>query len=213
MTTASESESRRIVENAGIPVSRWKIASNPDEALNAAKEIGFPAALKLNGSSIAHKTEHGFVKLNLKTESDILNAAKELLENEINDTNLIVTEMLSGSREVIAGVVRDPQFGPCVMFGFGGILAEAIADVEFRLAPITSYDAKDLISSLKTNGLLKEFRGEKALDVDATIDLLIKLGELAEDEQILSIDLNPLIIVDGSPIAADALVELKDGTS
>ena len=212
MTTASESESRRIVENAGIPVSRWKIASNPDEALNAAKEIGFPAALKLNGSSIAHKTEHGFVKLNLKTESDILNAAKELLENEINDTNLIVTEMLSGSREVIAGVVRDPQFGPCVMFGFGGILAEAIADVEFRLAPITSYDAKDLISSLKTNGLLKEFRGEKALDVDATIDLLIKLGELAEDEQILSIDLNPLIIVDGSPIAADALVELKDGT-
>ena len=138
MTTASESESRRIVENAGIPVSRWKIASNPDEALNAAKEIGFPGALKLNGSSIAHKTEHGFVKLNLKTESDILNAAKELLENEINDTNLIVTEMLSGSREVIAGVVRDPQFGPCVMFGFGGILAEAIADVEFRLAPITS---------------------------------------------------------------------------
>ena len=213
MTTASESESRRIVENAGIPVSRWKIASNPDEALNAAKEIGFPSALKLNGSSIAHKTEHGFVKLNLKTESDILNAAKELLENEINDTNLIVTEMLSGSREVIAGVVRDPQFGPCVMFGFGGILAEAIADVEFRLAPITSYDAKDLISSLKTNGLLKEFRGEKALDVDATIDLLIKLGELAKDEQILSIDLNPLIIVDGSPIAADALVELKDGTS
>ena len=213
MTTASESESRRIVENAGIPVSRWKIASNPDEALNAAKEIGFPGALKLNGSSIAHKTEHGFVKLNLKTESDILNAAKELLENEINDTNLIVTEMLSGSREVIAGVVRDSQFGPCVMFGFGGILAEAIADVEFRLAPITSYDAKDLISSLKTNGLLKEFRGEKALDVDATIDLLIKLGELAEDEQILSIDLNPLIIVDGSPIAADALVELKDGTS
>ena len=213
MTTASESESRRIVENAGIPVSRWKIASNPDEALNAAKEIGFPSALKLNGSSIAHKTEHGFVKLNLKTESDILNAAKELLENEINDTNLIVTEMLSGSREVIAGVVRDPQFGPCVMFGFGGILAEAIADVEFRLAPITSYDAKDLISSLKTNGLLKEFRGEKALDVDATIDLLIKLGELAEDEQILSIYLNPLIIVDGSPIAADALVELKDGTS
>ena len=212
MTTASESESCRIVENAGIPVSRWKIASNPDEALNAAKEIGFPGALKLNGSSIAHKTEHGFVKLNLKTESDILNAAKELLENEINDTNLIVTEMLSGSREVIAGVVRDPQFGPCVMFGFGGILAEAIADVEFRLAPITSYDAKDLISSLKTNGLLEEFRGEKALDVDATIDLLIKLGELAEDEQILSIDLNPLIIVDGSPIAADALVELKDGT-
>ena len=212
MTTTSESESRRIVENAGIPVSRWMIASTPDEALDAAREIGFPSALKLNGSSIAHKTEQGFVKLNLKTEPDFLNAARELLENEIDDSNLLVTEMLSGSREVIAGVVRDPQFGPCVMFGFGGILAEAIADVEFRLAPITSYDAKDLISSLRTTALLKEFRGEKALDVDATIDLLIKLGELAEDEQILSIDLNPLIIVDGSPIAADALVELKEET-
>jgi len=212
MSTASESESRQIVENAGIPVSRWKVASNPDEALKAAREIGFPSALKLNGPSIAHKTEQGLVKLNLKTEPDLLNAAKELLENEINDSNLIVTEMLSGSREVIAGVVRDPQFGPCVMFGFGGILAEAIADVEFRLAPITSYDARDLISSLKTKGLLKEFRGEEALDIDATIDLLIKLGELAEDEQILSIDLNPLIIVDGLPIAADALVELKGET-
>ena len=213
MTTASESESRRIVENAGIPISRWKVASDPDEALNAAREIGFPSALKLNGPSIAHKTEQGFVKLNLKTEPDLLNAAKELLENEINDSNLIVTEMLSGSREVIAGVVRDPQFGPCVMFGFGGILAEAIADVEFRLAPIASDDARDLISSLKTTGLLEEFRGEEALDIDATIDLLIKLGELAEDEQILSIDLNPLIIVDGLPIAADALVELKGETA
>ncbi|MED5276820.1 MAG: acetate--CoA ligase family protein [Actinomycetota bacterium] len=212
MTTTSESESRRIVENAGIPVSRWRIASTPDEALSAAREIGFPSALKLNGSSIAHKTEQGFVKLNLKTEPDFLNAAKELLENEIDDSNLLVTEMLSGSREVIAGMVRDPQFGPCVMFGFGGILTEAIADVEFRLAPITSYDARDLISSLRTTGLLKEFRGEKALDIDATIDLLLKLGELAEDEQILSIDLNPLIIVDGSPIAADALVELKEET-
>ena len=213
MTTTSESESRRIVENVGIPVSRWKIASTPDEALSAAREIGFPSALKLNGSSIAHKTEQGFVKLNLKTEPDFLNAAKELLENEIDDSNLLVTEMLSGSREVIAGMVRDPQFGPCVMFGFGGILTEAIADVEFRLAPITSYDARDLISSLRTTGLLKEFRGEKALNIDATIDLLIKLGELAEDEQILSIDLNPLIIVDGSPVAADALVELKEETA
>ena len=212
MTTTSESESRRIVENVGIPVSRWRIASTPDEALSAAREIGFPSALKLNGSSIAHKTEQGFVKLNLKTEPDFLNAAKELLENEIDDSNLLVTEMLSGSREVIAGMVRDPQFGPCVMFGFGGILTEAIADVEFRLAPITSYDAKDLISSLRTTGLLKEFRGEKALNIDATIDLLLKLGELAEDEQILSIDLNPLIIVDGSPVAADALVELKEET-
>ena len=96
------------------------------------------------------------------------------------------------------------------MLGFGGILAEAVADVEFRLAPVDSYEARDLISSLKTSKLLKNFRGEEALDVEATIDLLIKLGALAEDERIMSVDLNPLIIVGGLPIAADALVELKD---
>ena len=210
MTTASESESRQIVESAGISVSRWKTASDIDEALNAAREIGFPNALKLNGSSIAHKTEQGFVRLNLKTESEFLNAANELLENKIDDSDLLITEMLSGSREVIAGVVRDSQFGPCVMFGFGGVLAEAIADVEFRLAPITPYDARDLISSLKTTDLLKEFRGEEALDIDATINLLIKLGDLAKDDKILSIDLNPLILVNGIPIAVDALVEIKE---
>ncbi|MED5277301.1 MAG: acetate--CoA ligase family protein [Actinomycetota bacterium] len=210
MTTISESESRLIVQEAGIPVSRWKVANSPGEALNAAKEIGFPNVLKLNGSSIAHKTEQGFVKTNLKTESDFTAASEELLDNNIPDSNLLVTEMLSGSREIIAGMIRDPQFGPCVMLGFGGILAEAVADVEFRLAPVDSYEARDLISSLKTSKLLKSFRGEEALDVEATIDLLIKLGALAEDERIMSVDLNPLIIVGGLPIAADALVELKD---
>ena len=97
------------------------------------------------------------------------------------------------------------------MLGFGGILAEAVADVEFRLAPVNSYDARDLISSLKTRNLLEDFRGEEALNIEATIDLLIKLGELADNKQIISIDLNPLIIVEGIPVAADALVELKGG--
>ncbi len=211
MTTVSESESRLIIEEAGIPVSKWKVADTPDEALNAAQEIGFPNVLKLNASSIAHKTEQGFVKINLKTESDFLTASKELLENDIPESNLLITEMLSGSREIIAGMIRDPQFGPCVMLGFGGILAEAVADVEFRLAPVNSYDARDLISSLRTRNLLEDFRGEEALNIEATIDLLIKLGELADNKQIVSIDLNPLIIVEGIPVAADALVELKGG--
>ena len=151
------------------------------------------------------------MKINLKTESDFLTASKELLENNIPESNLLITEMLSGSREIIAGMIRDPQFGPCVMLGFGGILAEAVADVEFRLAPVNSYDARDLISSLRTRSLLEDFRGEKALNIEATIDLLIKLGELADNKQIVSIDLNPLIIVEGIPVAADALVELKGG--
>ena len=211
MTTVSESESRLIIEEAGIPVSKWKVADTLDEALNAAQEIGFPNDLKLNASSIAHKTEQGFVKINLKTESDFLTASKELLENNIPESNLLITEMLSGSREIIAGMIRDPQFGPCVMLGFGGILAEAVADVEFRLAPVNSYDARDLISSLKTRNLLEDFRGEEALNIEATIDLLIKLGELADNKQIVSIDLNPLIIVEGIPVAADALVVLKGG--
>ena len=208
MATISESRSREIIEEAGIPVSRWETASNIESANKIAQKIGFPVAVKLNGESIAHKTEQGLVRLNLKTETELINASNDLLEKKIPETNLLVTEMLSGSRELIAGMVRDPQFGPCVMLGFGGIFAEAVADVEFRLAPVDTLDAVDLINSLKTSTLLGEFRGEKPLDRDATTKIIESLGSFADKPEIQSIDLNPLIIVAGKPIAADALIEL-----
>ena len=108
---------------------------------------------------------------------------------------------------MIAGMVRNPQFGPCVMLGVGGVLAEAVADAAFRLAPLNRLDAHDLINDLGAQALLGELRGEPAVDRDALADILCGLGDLAADPDVASVDLNPLVIVDGRAIAVDALVE------
>jgi acetyl-CoA synthetase (ADP-forming) len=115
--------------------------------------------------------------------------------------------MVHGNRELIAGLVRDEQFGPCVMLGLGGILAEAVADVAFRLAPLEHGDALDLIDDLGAQSLLGEFRGEPAVDREALADTLMALSRIAADSDIQSVDLNPLIVVEGRPVAVDALVE------
>ncbi|GIT01029.1 MAG: hypothetical protein CM1200mP26_27410 [Acidimicrobiales bacterium] len=121
--------------------------------------------------------------------------------------------MVQGSRELIAGMVRNPQFGPCVMLGVGGVLTEAVADVAFRLAPLGRLDAHDLINDLGTQALLGGLRGEPAVDRDALADILCGLGDLAADPDVASVDLNPLIIVDGRAIAVDALVEATGNRS
>ena len=121
---------------------------------------------------------------------------------------ILVSEMVSGIRELIAGVVRDPQFGPCVMLGVGGVLAEAVGDVAFRVAPLTAVDAHELIEDLRSQALLGPVRGEPAVDRDRLAELLTGLGRLvADDPSIQSVDVNPLIVAQGIPIAVDALVE------
>ena len=126
---------------------------------------------------------------------------------EDGPVELLVSTMVQGSRELIAGMVRNPQFGPCVMLGVGGILAEAVADAAFRLAPLDRLDAHDLINDLGAQDLLGEFRGEPAVDRHALADILCSLGDLATDPDVVSVDLNPLIVVDGRAVAVDALVE------
>jgi acetyl-CoA synthetase (ADP-forming) len=117
--------------------------------------------------------------------------------------------MLRGNRELIAGLHQDPQFGPTVMLGIGGILAEAIADVAFRLVPLTAIDAEDLVDDLETQTLLGEFRGEPAVDRDALVAIVTGLADLAAARpDVVSVDLNPLIVVAGRPVAVDALVEV-----
>ncbi|HWS47819.1 MAG TPA: acetate--CoA ligase family protein, partial [Acidimicrobiia bacterium] len=143
-------------------------------------------------------------------------AARDLLAAAGPDdgaVELLVAPMVRGSRELIAGLVRDPQFGACVMLGIGGVLAEALGDVAFRLAPVADRDAGELIDDLATQPLLGPFRGEPAVDRDALARILTGLSRLAEDRpDVASVDLNPLIVADGCPIAVDALVELADGT-
>jgi len=184
-------------------------------AAQAASEIGFPVVAKLCGDAIAHKTERGLVRLKLASAQAVHEAATDLLAAARPDdgpVTVLIAPMVQGNRELIAGVVRDPQFGASVMLGIGGILAEAIADVVFRPAPVDRVTAHEMIADLATQKLLGEFRGEAAVDREKLVDVLVGLGKLAsERSDIASIDVNPLIVrADGVPIAVDALVEIGE---
>ena len=210
MTTLSEAASRAVVAGAGVRVSAWAEARSADEAVAVASDLGLPVVAKLCGDAIAHKTERGLVRLGLASEDEVAVATTELLaaaRPEDGEVSVLISTMVAGNRELIAGLIRDEQFGPCVMLGVGGVLAEAVADVAFRLAPLNRLDAADLIDDLGAQTLLGPFRGEPAVDRDVLADTLCALGALAADPAITAVDLNPLIVVGGMPVAVDALVE------
>jgi acetyl-CoA synthetase (ADP-forming) len=210
--TLSEAESKQLLARHGVPTPAEALVASADEAAEAAEQIGFPVVVKLCGPAIAHKTERGLVKLGLGDPAAVRDAATGLLGGarpEDGDVGLLVGAMVSGSRELIAGFVRDREFGPCVMLGIGGVLAEAVGDVAFRLAPLQAVDAEDLIDELANQALLGPVRGEPAVDRAALAAILLGLAAVGDgDERIRSIDLNPLIVSDGIPMAVDALVEI-----
>jgi len=212
MPTLSEAESKALLARHGVPVPDEAVVQSAEEAVAAAERIGFPVAVKLCGAAIAHKTERGLVKLGLHDADGVRAAATDLLaaaRPEDGDVSLLVAAMVSGARELIAGFVRHDEFGPCVMLGVGGVLAEAVGDVAFRLAPLSPLDAEDLIDDLANQAVLGPVRGEPAVDRAALAGILLGLAAVGEgDERIRSIDLNPLIVSGGVPLAVDALVEL-----
>jgi acyl-CoA synthetase (NDP forming) len=210
--TLSEAASKQLLARYGVPVLDERTAVDADGAAAAAGALGYPAVVKLCGEAISHKTERGLVRLGLHDATAVRTAAVELLAAAGPDdgpVELLIAPMVRGARELIAGLVRDPQFGPCVMFGVGGVLAEALGDVAFRLVPLTDLDAGDLLDDLATQKLLETFRGEPAVDRTAVATTLVGLSRLAQDRpDVAAVDLNPLIVADGKPIAVDALVEL-----
>jgi acetyl-CoA synthetase (ADP-forming) len=212
--TLSEPESKALLAAHGVPIAPERVVAGVDDAIAAATELGFPVVVKLAGDAIAHKTERGLVRLGVADESAARIAATELLAAatpDDGDVALLVAPMLRGQRELIAGLADDPQFGTTVMVGVGGVLAEAVADVSLRLVPISRIDAEEMIDDLATQALLGPVRGEPAVDRDALADVLLALSTAAEaDPTIVSADLNPLIVVDGRPVAVDALVEVVD---
>jgi succinyl-CoA synthetase beta subunit len=214
--TLSEADSKALLAPLGVPFADERLVGDPDAAVAAAAEVGMPVAVKLCGERIAHKTERGLVRLGLGDASSVATAAAELLDAAVPEdeaTGVLVAPMVAGSRELIAGVSHDEQFGATVLLGIGGVLTEALADVAIRLVPITAVDAEEMLEQLDTQALLGEFRGEPALDRAAVVQLLLALSDAAgrpvgEGEHVVAIDLNPLIICDGRPIAVDALVEV-----
>ena len=211
--TLAEDASSALLAEFGVPVAPATRVSDPDAAAAAADAIGYPVVAKLVGDAIAHKTERGLVRLGLRDADAVRAAAADLLAAARPDDGavaVLVAPMLRGTRELVAGLVRDPQFGPCVMIGFGGVLTEAIADVAFVPVPLDALDAAEAIESLCTQALLGPVRGEPAVDRDALAAVLLGLGRLAEARtDVVSVDVNPLIVVDGRPVAVDALVELE----
>jgi acetyl-CoA synthetase (ADP-forming) len=210
--TLAEDASAALLAEYGVPVNPARRAVDVDAAVAAADEVGYPVVAKLVGDAIAHKTERGLVRLALADDDAVLAAAKELLaaaRPEDGDVAVLVAPMVRGARELVAGLVRDPQFGPCVMVGIGGVLTEALGDVAFVPVPLDALDAVEAIESLRSQALLGAVRGEPAVDRDALVAVLLGLGALAEARpDVVSVDVNPLIVHEGRPIAVDALVEV-----
>jgi acetate---CoA ligase (ADP-forming) subunit beta len=210
--TLSEARSKTLLAPFGVPFPDELSVSDPDAAVAAADRLGYPVVAKLNGDGIAHKTERGLVRLSLSDADAVRRAAVELLgaaTPDDGDVSVLIAPMLRATRELIVGLARDPQFGMTVMVGVGGVLAEALADVSIRLVPIERVDADDMLDALRAQTLLGPFRGEPAVDRGAVADVLLALSHLAVDHpEVVSVDLNPLLIVDGRPVAVDALVEV-----
>lgn len=211
--TLSEPASKSLLVEYGVPCATEHVVADADAAVAAARTLGLPVVAKLAGDGLAHKTERGLVRLSLGTEDEVASAATELLaaaRPEDGDVAVLVAPMVRGTRELIVGLQRDPQFGPCVMVGIGGVLAEALADVAFRLVPIDVTDAEEMLDDLTAQALLGPVRGEAPVDRGAIVDILLALSRLAsERDDVLSVDVNPLLVdAEGHPIAVDALVEV-----
>jgi acetyl coenzyme A synthetase (ADP forming)-like protein len=195
-------EVRELLEAYGIPIVPERVADGPDEAAEAARELGFPAVVKTAAAG-AHKTETGGIALDLDDEAAVSEAARRI------GGAVLVQPMVSGGAELLAGVVQDPVFGPLVAFGPGGIFAELIGDAGFRIAPLTDVDAEELVTSGKAGKLVGGFRGRPAADPAALTDLLHRLSRLGEDlSEVAELDLNPVIGLPDRCVAVDARVRV-----
>jgi len=205
-----EFEAKKVLKAFNLRVVKEVTTKSLEETLKAARKMGYPIVLKGVAEGQSHKSELGLVKLNLRDTDQLRSAYRKMLRVKMKPKSFLVQPMLRGDLELIAGVVRDPQFGPAVMLGLGGVRAEVYKDVAFRLAPLNRKDVFDMLSDLKGQVLLKGYRGSKPVNMENLADWLIKLGWLAlKFEMIHEIDVNPLLVVGGEPVAVDASMILK----
>ncbi|MCL6610293.1 MAG: acetate--CoA ligase family protein [Peptococcaceae bacterium] len=213
----SESAAKAVLAKYGIPVTREALAASADEAVNQARKIGYPVVLKVDSPDIAHKTEAGALKLNLKDDGEVREAFDEIMANaraykpEARINGVSVQEMLPEGTEVIIGVTRDPVFGPVIMFGLGGIFVEVLKDVSFRVAPVSPGDARDMVREIKGYAMLEGVRGKPPADVEAIADVILKVSDLVTDyrDSIEELDINPLVVYPAGVKAADALLVVR----
>ena len=216
----SEHESKELLSRYGIPITKEAVAGSLEEALEIAIRIGYPVVLKIDSPDITHKTDAGAIKLGISNQTELINAYNEIIANskkyapEARIGGVLVQEMIKGAREVIVGMSHDPQFGPIIMFGLGGVFVEALKDVSIRAVPLTRYDAEEMVKEVRGYEILKAFRGKPEADVEGIVDVLLRLSRLAVDlgDVLSEIDINPLMVLEkGKGVkAADALVVLRN---
>ena len=209
-TTLSEYESKQVLAAYEIPITKEILVNDVNGLTGAAREIGYPLVLKGCSSKISHKTEKGLIRVDIRNEEEAGNSFKEIMAgmNGPGDA-VLVQEMVKGKRELVVGLTRDAQFGPCVMFGLGGIFTEILKDISFRVAPLEKHDALDMMQDIKGRKILEAIRGMEAVDLDELAEILITVGRIGlENDRIKEIDINPVIISASKPVAVDALVIL-----
>ena len=201
--------SKRILSAAGIETVEETVVDSSAAALTAAGKIGYPIVLKALAEGVVHKTESGLIKLDIRSDSQLEQAFAELSSTAPAKSRFLIQCQIEGNLEIIAGLIRDIQFGPCVMCGLGGVFAEAIADRVFALAPLSREDALALIGRLKSSHVLDGWRGQTPTDKLALADALVAIGHLGlASDRIQEIDVNPIIISGGRPVAVDASIIL-----
>jgi acyl-CoA synthetase (NDP forming) len=211
-----ETEAKTICAEYSIPVTKFNLAKNEKEAAFQADQIGYPIVLKIVSPDIIHKSEAGGVIVNLKTPAEVAGGFKKIVENvkkyksDATIVGVLVQEMAPQSTEVIVGAIKDPQFGQTVMFGLGGIFVELLKDVNFRVAPITADDAKDMITQLKAYPLLNGYRNTPPADIDALVNILCAVSRLVMDNpEIKELDLNPVMAYPKGAKTVDARIILE----
>lgn len=214
MRSLSEAESKALLAGYGIPVVKEVLVNDVTSAIKTAEQIGYPVVVKGHGSTLTHKSERGLVRLGLANAEQVKIAADEVASAAGDELEgFLIQPMLHGRREFVAGLIRDPMFGPVVMFGLGGVFTEALNDVVFRGAPVDELEAGCMLDEIAASSLLGSFRGEKPADRKTLISCLVGISRLAiERDDIAEVDINPLLVdPDGKVWAVDGLVVLRDG--
>jgi len=210
-----ENEAKEILSQYGIPVTPSKMARNKEKAISIAQSFGYPVAAKVVSAQIIHKTDAGGVKLNLESDDQVAKAFDDILKNaksydkSAQVEGILISPMERKGTEVIIGVTRDEQFGPVIMFGLGGIFVEVLRDVSFKVSPLSKADAYDMIKEIKAYPILQGIRGEKPKDIDALVDIILKVAALVDDnDAIKELDLNPVFVLEEGARVIDARIIL-----
>lgn len=216
-TLLNEVEAKQLLRDAGVPVAMTTLARSADEAAQQAEEAGFPVVLKIVSPDISHKSDVGGVKLNLKTADEVRAAYEEIVANakkHVPDARIegvAVQHMAPQGTEVIVGMTIDPQFGPVMMFGLGGIMVEVLKDVSFRLVPLEEKDARQMIQEIKGRPILEGVRGQPPADLAALQDTLLKVSKFVEAHpEIRELDLNPVFAYPDGAVAVDARIVISE---